>query len=212
MRNDRGVKLLAFHRRRTAKLTCGDLGVLGGDSVYDVDRRQLIVIQLMRVHPDTHRILRAKQLGIANAGGAADGILDVGRDEVGDIVLRHAAVLTHEAGDHQEAAGRFLYLDTLLLHFLRQQRHRQLQFILHLHLGDIGVSAGLERERQLQRAGRITVRGHIHQSVDTVHILLDNLRDRILQRFRIGAGVVCTNLYRYRSNIGILLNRQLKNR
>ncbi len=35
----------------------------------------------------------------------------------------------------------------LLLHLLRQQRRGQLQLVLHLHLGDVRVGAGVEGQR-----------------------------------------------------------------
>jgi hypothetical protein len=43
--------------------------------------------------------------------------------------------------DQQEAAAGLLYTDPLLLHLLRQQRHRQLQFVLHLYLRDVRVGS-----------------------------------------------------------------------
>ena len=87
--DNRGVELLVWRGRRAAELTRRDLGVLGVDGANDIDRRQLVVIQLGRVHPDTHRILRTEDLGIAHAWRTADRVLDIRCDEVGDIVLGH---------------------------------------------------------------------------------------------------------------------------
>ena len=39
-----------------------------------------------------------------------------------------------------------------LLHFLRQQRHGELQLVLHLHLRDVGIGALREGQRDRGRA------------------------------------------------------------
>ncbi len=89
LRDDRGVQLLPFHRRRTAQLPGRDLGVLRFNSRDHVDWRQLEVIELVRVHPDTHRILRAEQLNVTHAGGTADRIFNGRAHIVGNIFLLH---------------------------------------------------------------------------------------------------------------------------
>ncbi len=76
MRNDRGVKLLSRNRRRTAQLTGSNLGVLRIQGADNINRRQVVVVQLVRIHPDTHRVLRTKYLGITHAFGTADRVFD----------------------------------------------------------------------------------------------------------------------------------------
>ncbi len=56
------------------------------------------------------------------------------------------------------------------------------------------------------------VGGHIHQVIDTVHILFDNLRDRILYRFRIRARVGCGDRHCWWRNRRILRYRQFEDR
>ena len=77
LRDDRGVQLLARHRRRSSKLAGGNLIVLHLQLVDDVDRRQVIFIQQIAIKPHAHRVLGAKQLHIANAVETANRILDV---------------------------------------------------------------------------------------------------------------------------------------
>ncbi len=103
MGNNRCVKLLAFYRRRTTELTCRDLGVLRFDRVNHVDRRQLVFGQLCRIHPDTHRILRTKQLNVAHPRGTADRIFHIGGNVIRNILLGHGAVGVNDAHYHQEA-------------------------------------------------------------------------------------------------------------
>ncbi|CAM6674941.1 hypothetical protein ESCOCK434M_25785 [Escherichia coli] len=76
-------------------------------------------------------------------------------------------------------------------YFLRQQRRGELEFVLHLHLRDIRIGPGLEGKGNCHATGGIAGGGHIHQVIDTVHILFDNLRHRILHGLRISARIVC---------------------
>ncbi|MNC05040.1 hypothetical protein D3C75_524970 [compost metagenome] len=100
----------------------------------------------------------------------------------------------------------------MLLHFLRQQRHCQLQFILHLYLGNIRVSARLEGQGNGHAARRIAGGRHVHQVIDTVHVLLDHLRHRILHGLRICPGVGGGDSNRRRCNGGVLGNREFQDR
>ncbi|CSH33789.1 Uncharacterised protein [Shigella sonnei] len=100
----------------------------------------------------------------------------------------------------------------MLLNFLRQQRHRQLQFVLHLNLRDIRISTRLKGQGDLHGTRGVTVRGHVHQVIDTVHILFDNLCHRVLHCFRISAGVGGGDRYCRRCNRRILRHRQFEDR
>ena len=73
------------------------------------------------------------------------------RDVVGDVLARHAVVGGDEAEDDEEVARGLGDADALLLHLLRQQRHRQLELVLHLHLRDVGFGALLEGQRDRAR-------------------------------------------------------------
>ncbi len=60
--------------------------------------------------------------------------------------------------------------------------------LLHLNLRDIRISTRLKGKGDLYGTRGVTVRGHVHQVIDTVHILFDNLCHRVLHCFRISTG------------------------
>ena len=154
--------------------------------------------------------MRAEQLHIAHAVEAANRIFDIGGNIVRNIVLGGGRVIRDKAGDQQEAATGFLDANPLLLYFLGQQRRGQLQFVLHLYLGNIGIGTRFKGERNGYRTGRVAGRRHIHQIVDAVHILLDNLSDRILYGLGICTGVGGGDRYRRRGDCRVLSYRQLQ--
>ena len=77
--------MLARRGRQVAQCTGRHLDILRGDRGADVLRSEAVVIELGRIHPDVHRILRTEQVVVTDAQGAAHGILDGRGDEVGDF-------------------------------------------------------------------------------------------------------------------------------
>ncbi|CCK04890.1 hypothetical protein BN129_3686 [Cronobacter sakazakii 701] len=75
--DDRGVKLLTRHGWRAAELACRYLVILRFQLIDNVQRRELEVIHRMRIEPDAHGILRAKQLHVTDAVGTADGVFHI---------------------------------------------------------------------------------------------------------------------------------------
>ena len=71
--------------------------------------------------------------------------------------------------------------------FARQARRRQRDLVLRLHLGDVGIGAGLERQRDRRAAVRARGRTEIHQVIDAGQLLLDDLGDGLLDRLGVGA-------------------------
>jgi hypothetical protein len=189
-----GVQLLPGHRRQAAELAGGHLGVLDADGVVHIGQREAVLREPVRVHPNAHGVLGAEQQHIAHAVDAADRLDDVRGDEVTDVGYVHAAVFGHQRQHHQVGLADLVDLHALLLHLRRQQRHGQRQFVLYLHLGDVGVGAGLERQRDLRIAGRVALRAHVQQAVKADHLLLDDLRDGTVDRAGRGAGVEGANL------------------
>ena len=116
---DGRVQHLLLGRGLRADLAGGDLRVLRLHRARHVGDGELIIVELERIDPDAHRILRAEDLQLANAVDAADRILESGHHHVRQVGDRVRSILRIEADDHQEAGGRLLHLDTLLLHFLR---------------------------------------------------------------------------------------------
>ncbi|CSS47830.1 Uncharacterised protein [Shigella sonnei] len=74
---------------------------------------------------------------------------------------------------------------------------------------DIRIGPGLEGKGNCHATGGIAGGGHIHQVIDTIHILFDNLRHRILHGLRISTWIVCLNRNRRRCNGWILSDGQL---
>ncbi len=93
-----------------AELADRDLLVLCPDLGDHVVGRESVGLELARIEPDAHRVLRAEGLHVADAGDARDRVDDVRGDEVGDVVLAHAAVFGDEADDHQESGAALLTL------------------------------------------------------------------------------------------------------
>jgi hypothetical protein len=117
--HDRVADLLARKRGGTADLTGGDLGILGLDGGFHVAGSQLVVVELLRIEPDTHGILRAEQGGLAHAVHAADGVEDGARDVVAQVAAVHGPV-SRDKANAQEDAGRgpiAQLIDTLHLLF-----------------------------------------------------------------------------------------------
>ena len=184
---DGGVQLLPLRGGGAAELAGGDLGVLGLQRRNHIVGGQVVVVQLGRVQPDPHGVLGAEHLQFADPFEPADDILDVGDQIVGQGVAVHGAVFRDQTDDQQEVPGGLDHLDPLALHDLGQQRRGQLQLVLHLHLGDVRVGAGLEGQVDGHRPGRVAGGGHVDQVVDPVQLLFDDLGDRILHGLGRGA-------------------------
>ena len=212
LRRDGGGEALPLDGGQAAELPGRDLRVLGLDGARDVARREPVVEEPVRVEPDPHGVLRAEDHHLADAGDAAQLVLQRGVRVVGDVVAGHRPVARHEP-DHDEEGGAGLGdADALPLHVLRQPRQRELQLVLHLHLRDVGVGARLEGERDLRVAGRVARRGHVAQVVEPVHALLDDLRDRVLEGLRGRAGVARLDADRRRGDGRVLRDRQEEDR
>ncbi len=186
---DGGVKRRAGQGRRAAQLSCRDLGVLGPDGGDDVGGRQGVAVQLVGVEPDAHGVLGAEELGVAHAWDAAQGVLEVGGDEVGEVGIAVAAVFGIETHHHQEIAGGLDHRQALLLDLLGQKGEGRLQLVLDLDLGDVDVGAGLEGYGDRGRARAVASRGHVEQAVDPLHLLLDDLGDAVFDGLGRGAGI-----------------------
>ncbi len=202
------VQALTHDRRQAAQLARGDLDVLCLQCITDVQRRQAEVIEFGRIEPDAHCVLRTEQLIVANATRSADGVLDMGGNIVADIGAGQGAVRGHKADDQQEIPGRLGDTQALLLNFRRQERCGQLQFVLHLHLGDIRVGTLFEVQGNRHAAVLVTLGREVQQVIDAAHLLLDNLGDRVLHRLRGGTGIVDGYGNRRRSDAGVLRHRQ----
>lgn len=208
MRGHGGIELLPFYRRQATEFASRDFGILCGDGGADIGWHQLVTLQLGRIKPDPHRVLRTKQRDIADAFDAAERIDHIGGDVIAQVDLRHAVVLGHETQHHQKVLGGFRDHQSLLRDGGRQQRRGQLQLVLHLHLRDVGIGAAGEGQRDADAAGRITGRCHVAQAIDTLHFLFDDLGDGILDGLGRGTRIRAGNRDRRRCDARILGDRQ----
>ncbi len=213
---------LHHHRRRDGLVGGGrqvaqragrDQCVLVADGVVDVGRRQLVADQLGRVDPDAHRALGAEQHGLADAGHALDFVEHVARDVVAQGDRVHLAVLRDQRGEQQEVGAGLVDLHALLRHRRRQARFHALEAVLHVHLRQRRIGAGLERHGD----GGLAVTGladrlDIEQAVRTVHFLLDDAGDGVVQRLGARARVGCRDDDRGRRDGRVLRDRQLGDR
>ena len=139
---------------------------------------------------------------------AADRILQVRDQVVGDVGAGRPVRLVVDRHDQQEVRIRLRDHQPLLLHRLRQPRQRLLHLVLHLHLRDVGVGALVEGERDRGAAIGAGTRREIDEPVDAGELLLDDLRDAGFQCLRRRARVVSPDVDRGRRDVGILLHRQ----
>ncbi len=99
---DRRVQHLRVGGRLAADLAGRDLRVLRLDRRDDVARDERIAGELVGVEPDPHGILRAEDGDVADALDAAERVLHVRDEIVGDVARRPPVGLVVDADDHQE--------------------------------------------------------------------------------------------------------------
>ena len=168
-RSTAGLSALAY-----PELTRGDLIVLDLQRIDDVHRRQVVFIQQVAIQPDAHSVLRAEQLHIAHAVEAANRIFDIGGNIVRNIVRVVVGL-----SEIKPATNRKLLLDfsTLIPCCCTSWGSSGVAScsLFCTCTGNIGIGTRFKGERNGYRTGRVAGRRHIHQIVDAVHILLDNL-------------------------------------
>src|SRR5690606_35956827 len=160
---------------------------------------------------DAHRILGTKDLQVHDTCGTGDGVLDVGHDVVRQVASGHAAVGGNHTEHHEEVTHGLGHPDALLLHFLRQQRRGQLQLVLHLDLGNVRVGALVRGHGDRHAAVGVTLRGHVTEAVDAVHLLFDDLHHGVLHRLRGCTRVADLDTNGRRGDAGVLVDGQAKN-
>ena len=212
LRRYRGVQLLALDGRRAAQFTGRHFRILRLHGRDHVRRCQVKTLQLGRIEPDTHGVLRTEQGHVAHARHAAERIDDVGGHIVAQVGLVHLAVFGNEAEHHQEVLRRFRHDQALLRDSRRQQWRGQLQLVLYLHLSNVRIRATGKRQGDADAASGIARRGHVAQAVDPLHLLFDDLGNRVFHGLGGGARVGAADRNRRRSNARVLRDRQAEDR
>ena len=186
--------------------------VLGLDGGRHIARGELEAVELVGIEPDAHGVLTAEDLDAAHARRPAQGIAEGGDHVVAKIEIVQAAVGGDQTDNHQEGRIRFVDLDPFLLHLLRQQGDGLLQLVLDLHLGDIGIGAGIEGQGDGDVARGGTLGLHVEKIIQPGHALLDDLGDAVLDGLGRGAGIFGGDPHRWRRDFRILGNGQLDDR
>ena len=125
-------------RRRLADLARGDLDVLLGDGVLNVDGGHAEVGELVRIEPDAHRIAAfAEHLNVADAGQPLQLVDDL---QIGVIRQRHrvdGTVGRGQVDDQDEVRVLFLDRHAALIDDRRKGRSRLRNAVLDVDGGDI---------------------------------------------------------------------------
>ena len=154
-------------------------------------------------------MLGAEQFGLAYACRAPQRIQHVDRQVVAQRGLVGLAVGGDSGDEHEVGIAGFQHLHAGLLHHLRQSWQRQLQLVLHLHLGDLGIGARLEIQVDADRSARLAGGRHVQQAVQAVQLLLDDGSDRIGHGLCGCTGVIGAHRNGRRRDHRILRDRQL---
>ena len=121
-----------------------------------------------------------------------------------------AAILRIERQHIGHVVRRLARRDADLLDFGRQGRRRGRGVVLHFDGVHVAVRARLEHDLQAVAARVIGVRGHIVHALRAVDLLLDDLRDRIIDDGRRSARVRRRDGNGRRRNLRVLRNWQLR--
>jgi hypothetical protein len=181
----------------------------GGD---DVGRGQTETGELVGIKPDAHGILGTEHDGFTDAGDAADGIEDIGGDVIAEGDFIEAAVLRGKGEEHHEIACSLGDNHALFLHGARETGGGQLDLVLNLDLGGVGISAGQEVKSDGGLTRGVAAGRHVKEVVDAVEVLFQNGGDGVLQRFGGSTGVIGSDRNGGRRDVRILGDGQLGNR
>ena len=198
--------------RHSADLARSNVDILVLDCSDDVARHELEALQLVRIDPHTHRILRTENVDVADPGDPRQVVLDVGCEPVRNIDVGCLVGRIVDADDHQEVGRALRHCHALLLNNLRQAGDRRLDLILDLHLSDVGRDGLVEHRGNRDRAARTRGRAEIEQAVEPRQRLLDDLRDAAFERRRGGARIGCADIDLGRRDVGILRDGKREDR
>ena len=196
--------------RHTADGSGRSLHVLLLDRRRDVRNGQSELSEAVRIQPDAHRIVRAKDLHVADAADALDRIEEVERR----VVLHKGTVIPAVLGVHRNKVRHlprgFTRCDPRRLHRGGQARVGTGGVVLHLDRVHIAVRTDIKGDREAVASGIIRGGAHVVHSLCAVDLLLDDLCDRLIDNGGTRARIGCRHRNRRRRNLRILRNRQRK--
>ena len=209
----RDLKRARMRHRRLIEHAGGDLDVLRLQRIGHVGCGQAERLQAVRIEPDAHRIIAA-----AEHGDRADAV-DAG-ERIGDFergVVRNEQGIARLVGrikmhDHHQVGRGFCHRDADIADVGRQPRLRDGDAVLDLHLGDVEVGAEVERHLDRKAPVRRRIGRHIEHVLDAVDLLLHRRDHRGGDDFGAGAGILPGDVDDRRRDLGILRDRQARER
>ena len=129
---DGELEHLVGGRRRSADLSRRHLNVLVLDCVLDVQNRQSIGLELVRVQPDPHAVRSgAEDRYLTDSRQTRNGALQIDDGVIAQKRFIEAIVVRVEAFDQQDIGADLLDVDSLRADLLRQLRQRAIDGVLH---------------------------------------------------------------------------------
>ena len=194
---------------RLHEVACGNLDILLLHRIRDVEGRQLARRHLVRVKPDPQTVvLLAEHRHVADAGDLGQLVFDIDRGVIAQVELILGVVRRKEVHDQQDARRFLLHGHARLLDHIGQRGHGQVYPVLHLHLGVVQIGTQIERDGQRVHAVIGAPRRHVEHFFDADDLLLDGSSYRVGHHLGVGPGIGAGDIDRWRSDVGILGDRQ----
>ena len=205
-----GLGFLPFVGGHLAQRTDGGSLVLLLDGVGDVRHREPVRSELFRVQPDPH----GEIIGVLRDGADTVDTLDLVHEIHLGIVFQEHAVITavrrDQRNDQRHVRGAFRRGDAVGLHLVGQLRQRRGDAVLHLDRGGVAVDLRTENDFEVIGSRGIGSGLHIVDALDAVHLVLDDLRHRVVEHFRVSADISGGNHHRGRCDFRVLGDGQRK--
>ena len=180
------------------------------DCVLDVQNRQPIGLELVRIQPDPHAVRSGTEdRYLTDSGQTRDGTLQIDDRVIAQERFIEAIVVRIQAFDQQDIGADLLDVDSLGADLLRQLRQRAVDRVLHQSHSDVEV--GADGKGNGERVAAVAAAGglHVDRILDAVDALLDGNADGVRHRFGAGAGIAGAHLNRGRDDLRILGHRQV---
>ena len=211
---DLARRLLFLHLGHGHRADCTRrrLYILLLDRSCNVGDRQAEFCELVGIEPDAHRIVRAEDLDVADAMHTLDLIEEIDRRVIlEERTVVEVAIRIH--GDHHRHVVRgLLRRDANRLDVVGQARRRHGNIVLHLDRIHVAVRSGLERDRKTIAPRVVRVGAHVVHALRAVDLILNDLRDRLIDDARARARIHRADGDRRRRDLRVLRDRQLKPR
>ncbi len=183
-------RILVRHVGVLTKLTRGSLNVLSGKGSGNIRRDESVLLHLVRLEPDTHRIAGSRRR--ADITHTVDTLEQ--RHDVDVVVVGHELVVVTSVvrgeGIHHHVRGLTLrHCDTYLGDLSREQCLSLRHTVLHVHGSHIRIGALLEVDRDHGHTIVSSRRGHVSHVLHTVDTLLQGDHNRFHHRLGISTRI-----------------------